>query len=186
MYCSLLISSQYVFNMLIASVARLIADWRYMQLAGSLVTSFAIGYPWLITESFKWLCVRGDYVRVERVCKRIFKDNGVISRLVRLRTGVDEPAIIPSSPDDTLDSASAVGAYWPMMIWQPTFRKIICYFVLMWSVLSLTYFFINEEDTRLTPSHMGNYMIHNFLLAFSNTMLGVIYYKFGAFNFNSL
>lgn len=156
-----------------------------MQLAGSLVSSFAIGYPWLITESFKWLCVKEEYAKADRVCRRMFKENAVLTRLMKLRGAaasvacVNEPPPImnhdTSSSSSSSDSANAY--YWPMVIWQPTFRKIICYFVLMWSVLSLTYFFINEEDVRLTPSHINNYVVHNFMLAFSNTMLGVIYYK---------
>jgi hypothetical protein len=138
-----------------------------MQLIGSLMSSFAIGYPWLIVESFKWLIVKDDFLNAERVCKRIFKENGIIARLMKLRSE-------DLSSEETVETTSG---YWPMVIWQPTFRKIICYFVLMWSILSLTYFFINEEDIRLTSSHIGNYALHNFLIAFSNIALGIVYYK---------
>lgn len=176
-YCSLFISTQYFFNLLIANASRMIADWRYMQLAGSLVSTFAIGYPWLITESFKWLCVKEDFAQAERVCKRVFKENGVIARLMKMKASDDQKSNAAETTTTADSSSASATAYWPMVIWQPTFRKIICYFVLMWSILSLTYFFISEEDVRLTPSHVGNYMVHNFMLALSNTMLGIIYYK---------
>lgn len=166
-YCALFVSFQYISNVIVALMAKMIKDWRYMQLTGSLMSSVAIGYPWLITESFKWLIVKDDFLNAEKVCKRIFKENGIIARLMKMRAD-------DQSNEESVETSSA---YWPMVIWQPTFRKIICYFVLMWSVLSLTYFFINEEDVRLTSGHLNNYALHNFIIAAFNIVLGIVYYK---------
>jgi hypothetical protein len=137
-----------------------------MQLTGSLMSTFAIGYPWLIKESFKWLIVKDDFVRAERVCKYLFKENGIIARLMKLK-----------SDDQLNDDYETSIQWWPMVIWQPTFRKIICYFVLMWSILSLTNFFINEELIKILNNNINNYILQNFLLAIFNISIGFIYYK---------
>ena len=45
-YCSLFYSNVFVCNIGIAFMSKLIKDWRYFQLIGSLMSSIAIGYPW--------------------------------------------------------------------------------------------------------------------------------------------
>ena len=80
--------------------------------------------------------------------------------------------------DDQLnDEYETPTNYWPIVIWQPTFRKIICYFVLMWSILSLINFFINEESLRLTGNNINNYSILNFALSLFNFVIGLTFYK---------
>ena len=146
-------------------MTKLIKDWRYLQLAGSLLSSIAIGYPWLVKESFKWLIVRDDFVKAEKVCKRIFKENGIIARFMKMKA------------DDQVNDAYETANYWPVVIWQPTFRKIICYFVLMWSVISLTNFVINEEIIKLLSNHINNYALQNGILTLFNVDIGLAYLK---------
>ena len=109
--------------------------------------------------------MRDDFIRAERVCKGIFKENGIIARLMKLKS------------DDQLNDDFQSTNWWPIVIWQPTFRRIICYFVLMWSILSLTNFFVHEETVKILDYNVENYMLQNAMLAAANIGIGLIYFK---------
>lgn len=145
-----------------------INDWRYMQLVGSLFAGVGIIYPWLIQESFKWLIVKEYFTRAEKVCKRIFVENGIIARLIKIKTNDQF-----NGPEELETSTG----YWPMIIWQPTFRKIISYFVFMWSILSLINFFIHEETVKLANRHISNYACQNFIIFLCNIILALLFLR---------
>ena len=164
-YCTLFIASQFFWNIFISIASKFFQDWRYMQLTGSLLASLAVGYPWLIKESFKWLIVRDDFSQAERVCKKIFKERNVVARLMKMKLD-----------DQTVGDERNSEGYWPYVIWQPTFRKIISSFVLIWSVVSLVGFFVNEESKKLLANNLNDYSLQNGILFVSNLALCLLYY----------
>lgn len=164
-YCTLFIALQFFWNIIIGQAAKFFLDWRYMQLAGSLLASLAVGYPWLIKESFKWLIVREDYIQAEKVCRKIFKEKNMVARLMKMK--LDDQTV-----NDEYDSTG----YWPVIIWQPTFRKIISFFVLIWSILSLINFFVNEEMNKFLVNNINDYTLKNGILFIANGGICLIYY----------
>ncbi len=165
-YCTLFIASQFFWNILIGVASKFFQDWRYMQLTGSLLASLAVGYPWLIKESYKWLIVRDDFIRAEKVCKKIFIEKNTVLRLIKMK--LDDHSLNANQYDST--------GYWPVLIWQPTFRKIISFFVLIWSGLSLINFFINEEAGKLLSNNINDYSLQNGILFAANVGVCLIYY----------
>lgn len=165
-YCTIFVASQFFWNIFISISSRFFQDWRYMQLSGSLLASLAVGYPWLIKESFKWLIVRDDFSQAERVCRKIFKERNIVARLMKMKLD-----------DQTISHEYDSDGYWPVVIWQPTFRKIISFFVLIWSIVSLISFFINEESKKLLSNNINDYSLQNGILFLTNTGLGFVYYR---------
>lgn len=163
-YCTLFIAGKYFWNASIGMVSIFFEDWRYMQLTFSLLASLAISYPWLINESFKWLIVRENYVQAEKVCREIFNEENVMMRLIKLKL------------DDQSFSNYDSSRYWPVLIWQKSFRKIISIFVLIWSILSLINFFINEEVEMILKNNIFDYSLQNMILFIANTALCLIYF----------
>ena len=164
-YCTLFIAGKYFWNVLIGLVSIFFEDWRYMQLTFSLLASLAIGYPWLLKESFKWLIVRDNYIQAEKICKDIFNEKNVMARLIKLKFD-----------DQSFSHAYDSSGYWPVLIWKPTFRKIISFFVLIWSVLSLINFFINEEVEMILKNNIFDYSLQNLILFLANVTLCLTYY----------
>ncbi|XP_041369552.1 organic cation transporter protein-like [Gigantopelta aegis] len=65
---------------ILAGVAYLIRDWRYLQLSLTLPVVFFFAYWWLLPESPRWLLSRGRLDEAEVIIKRIAKSNGVTMR----------------------------------------------------------------------------------------------------------
>ncbi|XP_062619367.1 organic cation transporter protein-like [Saccostrea cucullata] len=60
---------------LLAALAFLIRDWRYLNLATSLPTILLLSYYWLVPESTRWLIVRGRHKEAERILMHAAKVN---------------------------------------------------------------------------------------------------------------
>ncbi len=122
--------------------------------------------------------MRDDFAKAERVCKSIFVENGIVARFLKMK--LDDQLNNDFETQVNNNGANGNGGtnnYWPMIIWQPTFRKIICCFVMMWSILSLTNFFIQEDNIELNKNNINNYSIQNGVLFIFNVGLSLLYFK---------
>ncbi|XP_061171144.1 organic cation transporter protein-like [Saccostrea echinata] len=61
--------------LLLAAIAFLIRDWRYLNLATSLPTILFLSYYWLVPESTRWLIVRGRHKEAEKIFQHAAKVN---------------------------------------------------------------------------------------------------------------
>jgi hypothetical protein len=109
------------------------------------------------------LICRDDFSRAEKVCTKIFKEKNVINRLMKMKL------------EDQLSEEYYSTGYWPTFFWQPTFRKIICCFVFIWSILSLISFFVNEEAVHFLRNNINDYSLQNFVFALCNGAISFIY-----------
>nr|XP_022342565.1 organic cation transporter protein-like [Crassostrea virginica] len=63
--------------MLVAPIAYLLQNWRYIQLAISLPSVLAIAYIWLAPESVRWLVLQSKMEAVKEQVQRMTKFNGL-------------------------------------------------------------------------------------------------------------
>ncbi|XP_064597394.1 organic cation transporter protein-like [Liolophura sinensis] len=62
---------------ILALIAYLIRDWRWMQRCFSLLILLTVFYVWLFPESLRWLLSKRKYLRAEKLTQKIAKYNGL-------------------------------------------------------------------------------------------------------------
>lgn len=115
----------------------------------------------MIKESFKWLLIRGDLKKAQSICYKILQtSNGTSFNLAHVKS-------LDKLSDDKLDNES----------FQPTLRRIISFFVLLWSLTSLLSFFNSQENFHFADDNINSEITLNLIIGIFNLILSLFVLK---------
>ncbi|XP_063002408.1 solute carrier family 22 member 6-A-like isoform X2 [Elgaria multicarinata webbii] len=121
-------------QMLLAGMAYLIPDWRWLQLAVSLPYFIFFIYSWWFVESARWLVTAGKLDRAVKELKRVAKMNGKHEAAAELDT-----EFLRSKMKEELASMKSTYSILDL-VRTPNMRRISCCVSFVWFSTSFAYY----------------------------------------------
>lgn len=136
--------------MLVAPIAYLIQNWRYIQLAISLPSILAIGYIWLIPESLRWLVIQKKMEPVKELVQKITKFNGL--------PYPSEPMDAIISHDKITSEKARQFSFFDLLQTREMRKRSLVLFYL-WFAVAVTYYALLLNMTSLDGNRYLNFFI---------------------------
>ncbi|GFN87801.1 organic cation transporter protein [Plakobranchus ocellatus] len=136
---------------LLAALAYFLRYWRHLQIAISLIPLLMVFYPWVVSESLRWLVMKGKVDKAEKQLHRICKTNKIpypaeIWNLLKRNNGRQSAIVLRQY------NVTHLFQSWPLM-------KVALISSFLWFVISLNYFALSFKIT----SFSGNVYLNFFL-----------------------
>ncbi|XP_054834373.1 solute carrier family 22 member 6-A-like [Eublepharis macularius] len=121
-------------QIILAGLAYLIPDWRWLQLAVSAPFFFFLLYSWWLAESARWLLLAGKSHTAVQVLQRVARVNGKQHAGAEITTEV-----LLSNMEKELSSTKASYSI-SDLVRTPAIRRICCCLSLVWFSVSFSYY----------------------------------------------
>ncbi|CAF1013122.1 unnamed protein product [Didymodactylos carnosus] len=124
----LLLASVPVFGIIVGVTYFFIADWRHIQLVGTLITTLTLCYPWLIPESRRWYINSHRVSRINKFLKLCSKQTSGLEIVSKNYSN----EILPT--DDIRGGSTLIGLFFESRL-----RTITCCLSILWFLSSFCY-----------------------------------------------
>ncbi|XP_026473785.1 solute carrier family 22 member 6-A-like [Ctenocephalides felis] len=142
-----------------ASVAWILADWRYLQIVLALPAIVSVIYSWNIPESALWLTTIGKYRSAHQVCDRIMRFNGTKQDMNRNGTTCQSEQLVENVVSDpVIEKIGLIGIFKNSLL-----RKHALVMTMVWFSVTLCYYGTVFYLPKLDGQRHVNFLIGAFI-----------------------
>jgi hypothetical protein len=139
----------------------------------------------VIHESYRWHLNRNQVSKAERIVRYIFKDEDILFRLLNITHNADscnkkqtDSVTNSRNPNQTENGNSYGSLSYAMFMWRITFKKIVLFLILIWSLVSFVSFFVYEDDSyRFLPRKIDSYVAENLIVGLLNILMSLAFLR---------
>ncbi|KAF7272809.1 hypothetical protein GWI33_014435 [Rhynchophorus ferrugineus] len=141
---------------LVALIAWLVQDWKYLQFLVSAPAIIFLGYYWIIPESVRWLLANSRSQKARSIVLKVAKYNRVELSETLLMSF--DPKTVANKPENTTESSGIL----PIVKEMLHSRKLLVRFVVIlfiWAVNAFVYYGLSINSTSLSGNKYVNFAL---------------------------